>query len=320
MFFEASVEVYFIWQIAITILYIDLKDICLATGFLAKIKTAFSLLEIKKIWRFALGMAGISAITFFITQLDKIVVSKMLTLEYVGYYSLAFLIASAINQIISPIQPVVFPKLTGLISANDQTSIVKLYHQTARWVSVIIFPIGCVLFFFASEILMFWTGNIKLTNNTSAILQVCVVGSVFNCMMWVPYLFMLAKGNTRFTIYQNLIVIIIMLPLLYFLTKTYGALGASFVWLIVNAGYVMVSIPVFHHFFLKGELMRWYKSDVALPLITSIALVLGVKLLQMQFDLKFSLLGLTTVLLGITVIYTLIIPELRTVLNKIIRS
>ena len=166
---------------------------------------------------------------------------------------------------------------------------------------------------------MFWTGNIKLTNNTSAILQVCVVGSVFNCMMWVPYLFMLAKGNTRFTIYQNLIVIIIMLPLLYFLTKTYGALGASFVWLIVNAGYVMVSIPVFHHFFLKGELMRWYKSDVALPLITSIALVLGVKLLQMQFDLKFSLLGLTSVLLGITLIYTLIIPELRTVLNKIIR-
>ena len=167
---------------------------------------------------------------------------------------------------------------------------------------------------------MFWTGNIKLTNSTSPILKVCVVGSVFNCMMWVPYLFMLAKGNTRFTIYQNLIVIIIMLPLLYFLTKNHGALGASFVWLIVNTGYVLISIPVFHHFFLKGELMNWYKSDVALPFIVSLVLVLGVKLLQMQFELKFSLLSLTSVLLGITLIYTLIIPELRTLLNKIIRT
>lgn len=321
MFFEASVEVYFIWQIVITILFtLILRVYIWRSAFLAKIKTSFSLIEIKKIWRFALGITGISVITFFITQLDKIVVSKMLTLEYVGYYSLAFLIASAINQIISPIQPVMFPKLTGLISINDQESIVKLYHQTARWVSIIIFPIGCVLFFFASEILMFWTGNIKLTNTTSPILKVCVVGSVFNCMMWVPYLFMLAKGNTRFTIYQNLIVIIIMLPLLYYLTKNHGALGASFVWLIVNAGYVLISIPVFHHFFLKGELMTWYKSDVALPLIASLVLVLGVKLLQMQFELKFTLLSLTSVLLGITLIYTMIIPELRTFLNKIIRT
>ncbi|MDZ4664881.1 MAG: oligosaccharide flippase family protein [Bacteroidota bacterium] len=321
MFIEASIEMYFIWQIAITIIFtLVIRIYIWRPAFLAKIKTVFSWVEIKKIWRFALGITGISAITFFITQLDKIVVSKMLTLEYVGYYSLAFLIASAINQLISPIQPVVFPKLTGLISTNDQVSIVKLYHQTARWVSIIIFPIGCVLFFFASEILMFWTGNIKLTSNTASILQVCVVGSVFNCMMWVPYLFMLAKGNTRFTIYQNSIVIIIMIPLLYFLTKTYGALGASFVWLIVNTAYVLVSIPVFHHFFLKGELMTWYKNDVALPLIASIGLVLGIKFFQIQFDLKFSLLSLTSVLLGITVIYTLIIPELRTALNKIIRS
>jgi len=321
MFIDASVEMYFIWQIAITILFtIILRIYIWRAAYFANIKASFSFIEIKKIWQFALGMTGVSLITFFITQLDKIVVSKMLTLEYVGYYSLAFLIASAINQIISPIQPILFPKLTGLISLNDNASIVHLYHRTSRWVSIIIFPIGSVLFIFSHEILMFWTGNPQLTINTSSMLKVCALGSVFNCMMWVPYLFMLAKGNTRFTFYQNLIVVIIMLPLLYFLIRTYGAIGASFVWLIVNTGYVLISIPIFHHFFLKGELLNWCKNDVVLPLITSIALVLGVKLLQIQYDIKLNLLNWLLAVIVISFIYSLIIPELRSILKKAIRA
>jgi O-antigen/teichoic acid export membrane protein len=321
MYVKASVEMYFLWQIVITVLFTAILKIYVwRQAFISKIRSAFSVQQLKKIWRFALGMAGISAITFFITQVDKIVVSKMLSLEYLGYYSLAFLIAGAINQLISPIQPVVFPKLTALISTNDHTAITGLYHRTARWISIIVFPIGCVLFVFADEILLFWSGNAQLTTNTAKILQVCVAGSVCNCLMWLPYLFMLAKGNTRFTIIQNLIVIIVMIPALYFLTKNYGALGASFVWLIVNAGYVLVSIPLFHNFFLKGELFNWYKNDVALPLVVSAALVLAIKFLQLQLDLRLTVFGLSAMLLGITLVYVLVIPELRSALHKFIRT
>jgi O-antigen/teichoic acid export membrane protein len=318
---RSSVEVYFLWQIAVTVLFTAILRIYVwRNAFVVGIKAAFSVIQLKKIWKFALGMTGISLITFFITQLDKIVVSKMLSLEYLGYYSLAFLIASAINQLISPIQPVMFPKLTALINTNDQSAIAQLYHRTARWISIIIFPIGCVLFFFANEILLFWSGNAELTVNTAPILQVCVAGSVCNCLMWLPYLFMLAKGNTRFTFYQNLIIMIIMVPALYMLTKNYGALGASFVWLIVNLGYVLISIPLFHHFFLKGELFNWYLKDVAFPLIASIALVCALKFFQIQLELKLTLLSLSAMLIGITLVYVLIIPELRLVINKIIRA
>jgi O-antigen/teichoic acid export membrane protein len=122
---------------------------------------------------------------------------------------------------------------------------------------------------------------------------------------------MIAKGNTRFTVYQNLIALVVMLPLLYILTKTYGAIGASFVWLIVNLGYVLISIPLFHRFFLKGQLFIWFRRDVALPLVTSLVLIATIKAIQIQFDLKFTLPGLTCILLAATCIYILIIPELR---------
>jgi O-antigen/teichoic acid export membrane protein len=321
MYVKASVEMYFLWQIAITILFTAILRIYVwRQAFISKIKTRFSIEQLKKIWRFALGMAGISAVTFFITQADKIVVSKMLSLEYLGYYGLAFMIAGAINQLISPIQPVVFPKLTALINANDQAAITQLYHRTARWISIIVFPIGCVLFFFADEILLFWSRDQQLTSNTARILQVCVAGSVCNCLMWLPYLFMLAKGNTRFTFIQNLIVVIVMIPALYFLTKNYGALGASFVWLIVNVGYVLVSIPLFHKFFLQGEFFNWFKSDVAVPLIVSAVLVVAIKFLQLQLELKLTMLSLSAMLLAITLAYVVIIPELRFELTKIIKA
>jgi O-antigen/teichoic acid export membrane protein len=321
MFVKATVEAYFIWQILVTVLFTAiLRFYVWRAAFVNKIKAVFSLIQVKKIWRFAFGMAGISAIAFFTSQLDKIVVSKMLSLEYFGYYSLAFLISTAINQTISPMQPVIFPKLTALIASNDQRSIIDLYHKTARWISIIVFPIGSVLFFFGHEILLFWSNNDQLTNQTAPILRVCVVGSVCSCLIWVPYLFMIAKGNTRFTVCQNLIALVIMLPLLYILTKAYGAIGASFVWLIVNLGYVLISIPLFHRFFLKGELLTWFKRDIALPLITSLALIATIKTVQLQLDLKFTLIGLASMLLAATSIYMLVIPELRFALKVIVKN
>lgn len=320
MFVEASVEMYFIWQIIVTVVFtIILRIYVWRDAFREKIKAAFTLTQLKKIWRFALGMAGISALSFFTAQLDKIIVSKMLSLEYVGYYSLAFLISTAINQVISPMQPVIFPKLTALIASNDTEAVTKLYHRSARWISIIVFPLGSMLFFFGQEILLFWSHNIELTDQTMPILRICVIGSVCSCLIWIPYLFMIAKGNTRFTIYQNLIAIAVMLPLLYFLTKNYGAVGASFVWLVVNVGYVLISVPVFHNFFLKGEFFNWLKNDIALPLIVSFILMFGIKTIQTQMGFAFSLTGLILMLISVAAAYVFIIPELRFALSTAVK-
>ncbi len=320
MFVEASVEMYFIWQIIVTVVFtLILRIYVWRDAFREKVKATFSVAQVKKIWRFSLGMAGISALSFFTAQLDKIVISKMLSLEYLGYYSLAFLISTAINQVISPMQPVIFPKLTALIASNDTEEVTRLYHRSARWISIIVFPLGCMLFFFGHEILLFWSHNIQLTEQTIPILRICVIGSVCSCLIWIPYLFMIAKGNTRFTIYQNLIAIVVMLPLLYFLTRNYGAVGASFVWLIVNVGYVLISVPVFHNFFLKGEFLNWLKNDITLPLLASFVLMFGIKFIQIQTNFVFSLPGLILMLIGVAAAYMLIIPELRSSLSTAIK-
>lgn len=127
----------------------------------------------------------------------------------------------------------------------------------------------------------------------------------------MPYFYLLAKGNTRFAIYQNIIASFILVPLLFWWTSEYGALGASFVWLTVNAGYVLITIPVFHQLFLKGELGRWYKHDIALPLIASGILALGAKYFQVHVIPDISIIYFIILLLLVLIVYVFIIPELR---------
>ena len=313
-----TIECYFLWQVAIIfLLTISLRAFVWKRIKIINVKAAFSGLQLKTIWKFAAGMTGISLITFFLTEFDKILVSKMVLLEYVGYYNLAFLVAGGINQLISPIQPVIFPKLSALVAQSREADLTALYHKCCRWISIIVFPIGFTLIAFADEILLMWTKNTTLTMNTAPILRICAAGTICNCMMWTPYFYMLAKGNTKFTIYQNLIAAIILVPLLFWLTKTYGAVGASFVWLIVNSGYILISMPIFYHKFLKGELWKWYKNDLALPLFTAAILVICAKFFQIHILPEIHIIYFLILMLSTLAIYLVIIPELREFVSKL---
>jgi O-antigen/teichoic acid export membrane protein len=240
-------------------------------------------------------------------------------LDYVAYYNLAFIVAGVITQLISPLQPVLFPKFSTLAAQDKQQELIALYHKGCRWVAIIVFPIGFTLIFFAKEILLLWTKNPVLTENTAPILKIFAGGSICNSLMWMPYFLMLAKGNTRFTIYQNTIASIVLVPLLFWWTDRYGAFGASLVWLCVNAGYIVFSLPLFHHFFLKGELLNWIIKDTGRPFLASASLVLIVKFIQLKFmtvPINFLFFG---VLMGVAgIAYLLMIPELKNIYHNFI--
>ena len=308
-----TIESYFIWQALITLISTYCLRFLVWNNFkVALEKAQFSVVQLKTIWRFAAGMTGISLVTFFLSQIDKIVVSKFVLLEFVGYYNLAFLVSSGITQVISPMQPIIFPKFTALVAEDKQAELVALYHKSCRWIAIITFPIGFALILFAKEILFLWTKNPILTDNTAPIVQVVAAGTICNCMMWVPYWYMLAKGITKFTIYQNIMASIISVPLLFWWTGEYGALGASFVWLTVNLGYILISMPMFHRLYMKGELKNWYKNDIGVPLVSAAVIALGAKYFQIQMLSNLDILPLFLVFSCCLLFYVLTISELRT--------
>ena len=299
-YYSPTLEAFFLWQAALSFVYV----IIMRWGLWKEmprhnLKPKFSKVQLKIIWRFAAGMTGISLVTFFLMQIDKIVLSKILPLSQFAYYTLAFTVASSVSLIAGPISITFFPRFTGLIATGKHEELKNAYHQACKLMATVVFPICFVLIFFIQDILRVWTKNEITTSHTYLMAQILIIGSMFNALMIIPYNLIIASGWTKFTIYQNTIAAIILVPLLLWWTNLYGALGATFVWLIVNVGYVLISQPIMHRKLLKNELSKWYWNDTLLPMIPSLLIVLLIK-----FSLQFFLPQFQLNLISISCIFT----------------
>jgi O-antigen/teichoic acid export membrane protein len=277
-FLSSSITAFFIWQAVLSSIYVITMRFALWKHMpKCEKRPVYSKAQLKLVWRFAAGMTGVGLITFLLSQIDKILLSKILILSQFGYYNLAFTIASSIIMVVAPISLTFFPQFTKLYAAMQYDELARVYHQTCKFISIIVFPVCFTLILFMKDILLVWTKNEETVNNTYLLAQVLVAGSMLNALMAMPYNLIIAAGWTKFTLYQNAIAALILVPLLFIWTNSYGALGATFVWLSVNVGYVFISQPLMHKKLLKGELKRWYLNDVFYPMIAPLLLLLVIK-------------------------------------------
>ncbi len=266
-----TVEAFFIWQLVVSAINIGLIVFFLWRNLPhAAEAPRFRRELLLNIWRFAAGITGITVLSTLLTQLDKIILSRMLTLEMFGYYTLASTVAMTLYRFISPVFQATYPRLTNLVELGAKNEIIKLYHKSAQLVAVLVLPAAFVVAFFSKEILLLWTQSPVTVEHTYLLVSILVIGTAFNGLMNIPYALQLATGWTRLTFYVNLISVLLMVPLMIVLTKWYGVVGAASVWVILNAGYILFSIQIMHRRLLTSEKWRWYFEDVGRPLLAGL--------------------------------------------------
>jgi O-antigen/teichoic acid export membrane protein len=170
--------------------------------------------------------------------------------------------------------------LTRLIGLKDHPGFVALYHKSAQAVAVTMLPATVVLCLFADRLLFVWAGSSPIVDNASTIVAILAVGTCLNGFMNIPYYAQLAAGWTSLAFWQNLVSVVVLVPLLIVLTLAYGPVGAALAWVILNSGYVLIAINIMHRRILVGEKRDWYLYDVALPIVTALAIALPLKALM----------------------------------------
>lgn len=272
-----TVEAFFIWQAVASAIQTLITGIALWRCLPAANRNArFEKSTLIRIWKFAAGMTGISVMAVVLTQLDKIILSKLLPLEIFGYYTLATFLASSLYLLVTPIFSAAFPSFSQMVAANDTENLIKHYHQVCQLASVVILPAAIVLALFANEILLVWTGNAVTTTNAHLLVSILVIGTALNSLLNPAYALQLAYGHTRFAFYGNMIAVVLLAPTIIWATINHGALGAALAWAALNCGYVVIGMPLMHRWLLKGEFQQWCLGDVAPPLVCSLAIaVLG---------------------------------------------
>ena len=308
-----TIEAFFTWQVAISLISTSLIALTLWHSLPKGKRTArFDKQLLHSIWRFATGMIAISAITLFLTQLDKIILSTLLPLEMFGYYTLASVVATVIYQFISPIRVAVFPRFSQLVALNDKKELTALYHRACQLMSVVILPTALVLAVFSYEVMLLWTGNPLTAEHTHWLVSLLVIGNVLNGLMNLPYALQLAHGWTQLAFYSNVVAVLLLVPMLVVMVYYYSAIGAAVVWVTLNTGYVLISLQIMHHRLLKGEQWRWYREDVGLPLVAALATAgLGRWLLPVNMSTSATVVYIVGVSLATLTVTAIVTPQVR---------
>ena len=279
-----TIEAFFIWQAVAGALQTALSAATVWRSLDDSAPARFRLSELRRVWRFTAGMTGISVLAVLLTQTDKVVLSRMLTLTEFGYYTLAASVALALYRVIVPVSNAVFPRLSQLVAQKNELELARFYHRSAQTMAVIVLPVALVIAFFGSEVLALWTRNPEIVEHAHVTVALLVLGTALNGLMTVPYLLQLAHGWTRLSIWANTIAVIVLAPAIYLATRAMGGTGAAAAWLGLNLGYVLFVIPIMHRKLLVGEKQTWYVSDVGWPLLGALVGTASMRLVLSRSD------------------------------------
>lgn len=276
-----TIHAFFLWQAIVSLLTVAVFALRIHQVLPEKTCTPkFSLESLAEVWKFSVGIMGITLLSVLLTQVDKLILSRMLTLESFGYYTLAATIATVLYMAIGPITQAIYPRMVELVAQDKQVSLVTLYHQGSQLVTILTAPAALLLYFFPQGIIFMWSGSVSLAQNTAPILSALGLGTFLNGLMWMPYQLQLAYGWTSLTFKVNMVAVSILIPAIFWIVPRYGAVGAAWIWVLLNTAYVLMVVQIMHRRLMLAEKWRWYLFDLVLPISGSVVAALVATIIQ----------------------------------------
>lgn len=277
-FFGADINVFFIHQlltavVEFSVIFFKAKSKISSVKVKHVDKVGWKIQAIKPYISFSLSIALSSGLWIVVTQSDKLLMSKLLSLEEYGYFTLAVLVANGIMMLSSPLSLSLMPRLAYLAAANNKSDFLRVYSSSTRIISVISSSLGLVFFFFPREIIFIWTGDMELADSTGHLLKYYAAGYAFLSLSAFPYYLQYALGSMKLHVLGTILYLLILLPLMLVFVDCYGSVGAGYAWLFINLLYFLFWTAFVHSRFIKGEHFKWFINDIVLIVLPSFCIV-----------------------------------------------
>ena len=244
---------------------------------------SWSIAPIRPVIKYALSIALTSSIMIFVTQLDKVILSSILSLSKYGYFSLAVVAASGVMVLSAPVGGSIMPRMAHLEASGKHTELVSLYRKGTQLIVVIVGSAAIIISIYSEQLLLLWTKDDELTGEVYKILMLYTIGNGFLAMSAFPYYLQCAKGHLKLHIIGNLLFGSLFIPFLIWSSINYGGVGAGYAWLISNVVIFALWVPVVHRKFIPEVGLSWYTHDIFKILLPTIV----VSLIFRQFLIYF---------------------------------
>src|SRR5437763_1035467 len=113
-----TIHAFFAWQACVGLVYAATMRWAAwrVVGRTAEVQ--FDSNQLKRVWRFSMGMSVIALSSLVFTQLDKVLLSKILGLEEFGRYMLATVVVSALYVLVAPAFNAIYPRFSALVASG----------------------------------------------------------------------------------------------------------------------------------------------------------------------------------------------------------
>lgn len=279
IFFFPSLKFFFIWQTLTTVGYVMIIRTDLHITLYKDFSALFNIPKIekeilKRIWKFAGGMMLISLVAGLNTQMDKLALSKLMSIETLGLYTLAFALSRGLNILTSPISIAILPRMTTLFTCGENNKAINLFNKSYLFVSIIIFSFAASMVVFSKELIWIWTNDINLAEQAYSYVPWIAAGTAFLCLQNLPFNVAIANGYTKFNNVLGITSLIITMPGYWILTKLYGGLGAASTFAIVQIALTLVFLFLVNNKFLNISLISLFIKKLLVPLIISLCVTI----------------------------------------------
>lgn len=233
IYYYPYIYIYLLWQC-----------ICSLLEAILKYRITWKLLNIERkklVWNPAQTYKAIKSGAFIVVSvmlgmaimtIDKFYISKMLNLEQLAYYGVAYSLAIALLRFIHPIQVALQPKL---IQLKKNSNLLRKVNIELMIICVLIIALIAVAYsYFGIYFLHLWLRNDLTVRNVYPVLSLLLIGSALNAIYNIGYINWIAKGFGNKIFKVNVFSLIISALILPLLISVYGINGACFSWILVN--------------------------------------------------------------------------------------
>ena len=269
--------------------------------------------------RFTAHMSALSVLNMVQLQYDKLVVSKLLPIASVGYYTFSSTVVVRISFASAAIAQAALPSFARLHSLGEDGPLMVQYRKLQDLISFGLVPVYAAACFGAIPLLTY------LFNRSTAFLLLIPIallclGYFMGATTNVPYTFSVAVGRPNIASRASVVALFVVLPLTTVLIYTFGLIGAGSSWVAYYLFLYAYMIPSICAQCLHISVWGWY-AHVARVLALAIV-TYGIAWIAIEVPGSYSILASLIAYGAGSVLYlagsfVLIGPDLRQTIMRI---
>ncbi len=179
----------------------------------------------KRLINFGGWFAVSGIISPIMVYFDRFILSSLMGARNIAFYTAPSELVMRMLALPSAGSRVLFARFSNVPKGNEK----QIY-----WLSIIIFALCAVMFvapmiIFAKWVLMLWLGE-QFAGDSVVVLQILLIGFIFNAVAQVPFVNLQAKGLSKQTALVHCFELVPYIIILYVLIELYGIIGVAIAW------------------------------------------------------------------------------------------